>query len=122
MDGNEIIFLVQDSAEDGYEAKALGYSIFTEADTISELREMVRDAVACHFDDGEHPALIRPHYPTIPSTLSKKGHGFTRRRPEPVEGIKSAKSASRFSSPVAHVGAWRIILTNDNDYANSFLD
>lgn len=51
MQGDEIIFLVQDSIEGGYEAKAMGYSIFTEADTISELREMVRDAVACHFDD-----------------------------------------------------------------------
>ena len=62
MQGNEIIFLVQDSIEGGYEAKAMGYSIFTEADTLDELREMVRDAVACHFDDGEHPALIRLHF------------------------------------------------------------
>jgi len=62
MQGNEIIFLVQDSVEGGYEAKALGYSIFTEADTLNELREMVRDAVACYFDDGEHPALIRLHF------------------------------------------------------------
>ncbi len=61
MEGNEIIFLMQDSAEGGYEAKALGCPIFTEADTISELREMVRDAVACHFDDEERPALIRLH-------------------------------------------------------------
>ncbi|HRJ40417.1 MAG: hypothetical protein KJZ86_12080 [Caldilineaceae bacterium] len=56
MNGNEIIFLVQDSIEGGYEAKALGFSIFTEADTIDELRGMVRDAVACHFDDGERPS------------------------------------------------------------------
>lgn len=66
MQGNEIIFLVQDSVEGGYEAKALGFSIFTEADTITELQEMIRDSVACHFDDGEHPALIRLPYPTIP--------------------------------------------------------
>lgn len=62
MQGNEIIFLVQDSLEGGYEAKAMGYSIFTEADTISELREMVRDAVACHFDGEDRPALIRLHF------------------------------------------------------------
>ena len=42
---NEVIFLVQDSPEGGYEAKALGYSIFTEADTLDELKllELVRN-------------------------------------------------------------------------------
>lgn len=52
---NEIIFLVEESAEGGYTARALGESIFTEADSIPELREMIRDAVLCHFDEGEHP-------------------------------------------------------------------
>lgn len=56
---NEIIFLVQEAAEGGYEARALSESIFTEADTLPELREMVRDAVACHFDDDECPSVIR---------------------------------------------------------------
>ncbi|MCC9076483.1 hypothetical protein FKZ61_010220 [Litorilinea aerophila] len=58
----EIIFLVQDSPEGGYEARALGESIFTEADTLEELRAMVRDAVACHFDESERPQLIRLHF------------------------------------------------------------
>ena len=49
---SEIIFLVEESPEGGYTAKALGYSIFTEADTWEELREMVQDAVICHFDDS----------------------------------------------------------------------
>lgn len=62
MNGNEIIFLVQDSLEGGYEARALGYSIFTEADTLDELREMVRDAVACHFEEDTGPAVIRLHF------------------------------------------------------------
>jgi hypothetical protein len=57
----EIIFVVQDSPEGGYEARALGHSIFTEADTLDELRTMVRDAVACHFDDAERPSVIRLH-------------------------------------------------------------
>jgi len=48
---NEIIFLVEDSIEGGYEAKALSHPIFTEADTLDELRMMVKDAVHCHFDD-----------------------------------------------------------------------
>ncbi|MEM1096058.1 MAG: 2-oxoisovalerate dehydrogenase [Bacteroidota bacterium] len=56
---NEIIFLIAESPEGGYEARALGYSIFTEADTEDELREMVRDAVACHFDEAERPQITR---------------------------------------------------------------
>ncbi|MCB9126960.1 MAG: 2-oxoisovalerate dehydrogenase [Ardenticatenales bacterium] len=59
---NEIIFLVSESNEGGFEARALGHSIYTEADTVDELREMVRDAVATHFDDGGQPALIRLHF------------------------------------------------------------
>ncbi len=57
----EIIFLVQDSAEGGYEARAASESIFTEADTLEELREMVRDAVSCHFEDKDRPKFIRLH-------------------------------------------------------------
>jgi hypothetical protein len=61
MSGDEIIFVVEDAPEGGYEARALGHSIFTEADTLDELRTMVRDAVACHFDDSERPRVIRLH-------------------------------------------------------------
>jgi hypothetical protein len=59
---NEIIFEVADAPEGGYTARALGASIFTEADTLPELREAVRDAVRCHFEEGEGPAVIRLHY------------------------------------------------------------
>ena len=59
---NEIIFEVTDAPEGGYTARALGVSIFTEADTLPELREAVRDAVRCHFEQGEGPAVIRLHY------------------------------------------------------------
>jgi hypothetical protein len=48
----EIIFLVEDAPEGGYVAQALGYSIFTEADTWEELKSAARDAVLCHFDEG----------------------------------------------------------------------
>ena len=58
---NEIIFLVEDSPEGGFTARALGHSIYTDADTIAELRDNVRDAVACHFDAAEKPAIIRLH-------------------------------------------------------------
>ena len=59
---NEIIFLVEDAPEVGFSARALGHSIFTAADSEQELQTMVKDAVACHFDDGEAPRIIRLHY------------------------------------------------------------
>ncbi len=58
---NEIIFLVEQAPEGGYTAQALGYSIFTEADTWDELKQAVQDAVTCHFEEGEKPALLRLH-------------------------------------------------------------
>lgn len=57
----EIIFLVEESREGGFEASALGYPIFTEADTIEELKNMVKDAVRCHFEEDERPRMIRLH-------------------------------------------------------------
>lgn len=59
---NEIIFLVEDAPEGGFAARALGHSIFTAADTEEELQSMVKDAVACHFDEGTAPKIIRLHY------------------------------------------------------------
>ena len=57
----EIIFIVEKSAEGEYEAKALGHSIFTEADTYEEIKKKVLDAVACHFDEPEKPKIVRLH-------------------------------------------------------------
>lgn len=59
---NEIIFLVEDALEGGFTAKALGFSIYTDADTITELHANVRDAVACHFEMSEKPSIIRLHF------------------------------------------------------------
>jgi hypothetical protein len=61
MTDSEIIFSVQDSPEGGYEARALGHAIFTQAGTMEELKAMVRDAVRCHFDDNTAPSVIRLH-------------------------------------------------------------
>ena len=58
---SEIIFLVNESPEVGFEAKSVSHSIFTEADTLEELRAMVKDAVECHFDDQARPSIIRLH-------------------------------------------------------------
>ena len=59
---NEIIFLVQEAVEGGFEAKALSTSIYTEADTLDELKNSIRDAVACHFEDHEKPKVIHLHH------------------------------------------------------------
>jgi hypothetical protein len=57
----EIIFLVEESPEGGYEARALGFSIYTESETLDELREAIRDAVQCHFEESEMPEIVRLH-------------------------------------------------------------
>ena len=59
---NELIFLVEEADEGGYNARALGASIFTEADSLSDLYEQVRDAVRCHFEEDERPKIIRLHF------------------------------------------------------------
>ena len=56
---DEIIFMVEEGVEGGYVASAVGSAIVTEADTLAELREMVRDAVQCHFDEEDAPRTIR---------------------------------------------------------------
>lgn len=62
----EIIFEVrEDEADGGYVASALGHDIFTEGDTLGELRANVREAVQCHFGDanaGPRPEMIRLHF------------------------------------------------------------
>jgi predicted RNase H-like HicB family nuclease len=58
----EILFMVEEDAEGGYVATATGESIVTQADTIDELRENIRDAVLCHFDDAARPRAIRLHF------------------------------------------------------------
>jgi hypothetical protein len=59
---NEIIFICEEAPEGGYTARALGESIFTEADDLPSLRQMIREAVDCHFDEGQKPALVRLHF------------------------------------------------------------
>ena len=59
---SEIVFVVEKAAEGGYLAKAVGESIFTEADSLDQLRERTREAVRCHFEGDKAPKLIRLHY------------------------------------------------------------
>lgn len=57
----EIIFLVEEAVEGGYNAKALGEPIFTEGDSLDEIKQNIKEAVECHFDEGDAPKLIRLH-------------------------------------------------------------
>ncbi|MGH8292437.1 MAG: 2-oxoisovalerate dehydrogenase [Gammaproteobacteria bacterium] len=58
----EIIFMVDEAPEGGYQARALGEAIFAQADDLETLHAQVRDAVACHFDPGKAPKVIRLHF------------------------------------------------------------
>lgn len=58
----EIVFVVEEAAEGGFLAKAVGESIFTVGDTLESVRANVRDAVECHFDEGHGPKIIRLHF------------------------------------------------------------
>ena len=58
---DEIIFIVEESLDGGYEARSLGYSIFTQAETFEELKEAVKDAIRCHFEDVAMPSIVRLH-------------------------------------------------------------
>lgn len=62
----EIIFEIrEDESDGGYNASALGHDIFTEGETLAELRANVREAVQCHFGDGVFgpvPQMIRLHF------------------------------------------------------------
>ena len=59
---SEVIFIVEEAPEGGFTARAVGESIFTEADSLEELHANARDAVRCHFDEGKRPKLIRLHF------------------------------------------------------------
>ena len=62
MTTNELIFLVEEDPEGGYNAKALGQSIFVQGDTFVNLKSNIKDALECHFDTKEDiPRIIRLH-------------------------------------------------------------
>jgi hypothetical protein len=58
----ELVFVLEEAPEGGFAARALGVSIFTEADTLAELPDKVRDAVRCHFEEAKAPSVIRLHH------------------------------------------------------------
>lgn len=58
----ELVFVAEEAPEGGYIARAVGESIFTEADSLEQLNEAVRQAVRCHFDDADRPRVVRLHF------------------------------------------------------------
>lgn len=58
----EIIFIVEESLDGGFEANAIGNFIYTEAENLDDLKRNIKEAVACHFEEGEMPKIIRLHY------------------------------------------------------------
>ena len=60
--GTELVFLVEEAPEGGFTARALGHAIFTEGDSPEQIEANARDAVRCHFEEGDLPKVIRLHY------------------------------------------------------------
>ena len=58
----EIIFEVTEAVNGGFDARALGYSIFTQGDDWADLKAMVKDAVACHFGDAGELRVVGLHF------------------------------------------------------------
>ena len=58
----EILFVVEEDPEGGYTAQAVGEDIFTQGESLDDIRGAVRDAVNCHFPDADtRPGSIRLH-------------------------------------------------------------
>ena len=58
---SEIISIVEESAEGGLEARALSESIFTDGNTMEELKQNIKEAIHCHFEENA-PKIVRLHY------------------------------------------------------------
>jgi hypothetical protein len=56
---SEILFLVEEATDGGYFGQAMCYPILTEAATLEELHDQVREAVLCYFHETEVPNRIR---------------------------------------------------------------
>lgn len=60
---NEIIFILEEDPEGGYNARALGLAIFTQGETMEKIKDNIKDALRCHFErDEEIPRIIRLHF------------------------------------------------------------
>ena len=63
MNTKEIVFIIEEDPDGGYNANALGYNIFTQADSLPALKTMIKDALLCHFEnEEERPGIVRTHF------------------------------------------------------------
>ena len=63
MNTKEIVFIVEEDPDGGFNANALGHNIFTQADTLPQLKLMIEDALLCHFESDEtRPSIVRTHF------------------------------------------------------------
>lgn len=63
MPKTELLFLVEDDPEGGFTAHALQESIFVQGESMDEIRQAIREAVACHYEiESDRPPVLRIHY------------------------------------------------------------
>jgi len=72
----EILFFLEESSEGGYEARANGYSIYTEGETLEDLRQSIEDAVRCHFEEADMPLKISLSVDYSKVIASEQGREF----------------------------------------------
>jgi len=58
----EIVFDITQEADGGFSAEALGYDIFSQADSWEELRDNIKEATMGYFFDTPINATIRLHF------------------------------------------------------------
>jgi predicted RNase H-like HicB family nuclease len=56
-----LLFVVQEDPEGGYTAKAPGYGIYTQGETMDELLANIKEAIQCHFEEGDIPSSFTLH-------------------------------------------------------------
>lgn len=59
---DELIFIVEESVDGGYEAKAIGESIFTQGEDLEDLKNQIKEAINCHFEENKMPKMVRLHF------------------------------------------------------------
>ena len=52
----ELLFFVTEDPEGGYNAKSPKYGIYTQGNSLEELISNIKEAILCHFEEGEAPA------------------------------------------------------------------
>jgi predicted RNase H-like HicB family nuclease len=57
----KLLFVVQEDPNGGYIAKAPGYGIYTQGETMDELLANIKEAIQCHFEEGKSPASFTLH-------------------------------------------------------------